>query len=887
MPLKEGEILYTEKKIQLKKVGANPLSGGKFLDKKITPSRVDLLGKFGEKSTPFYHSNSTKDIIQEGVDFFVAKKSKVRLVKTKKSTFKKSLIKSAPRFPDEYYIQQHTVPVQSSKMYTPSFDQEEVSSIDLAGSEVQENLSRDKIFDELARFDERDLEIQEKMRKDRYSYQPRARRHNAVSLASISEKSPDNKKIEKKLEDFDLRPFYGREEKGRRQISLPIKKILLFFVFVAASVSIGSSLSLFMRGGISERFDIQDSIFSHAREGYSSLDKGRDALLSLDSSAAEKHFSDAYNEFSRIENKLGFASRGALYTASLLPFKSKMSSASYLLNAGKSFSQAGIEASYTLGPFEELRSSVDSIGTDTERGWAFNSHIPLTEKILEASEYLENAQFYIEKSAVALSMVRAVDVPEEFSEEFADARKEVIEIDDLFRSVHRMMNIPLIFLGHEDPKTYLIVFQNSSELRATGGFIGTYGLLKLNKGSVEDLFIEGIYYPDGQLSVDVIPPEPLQYVTPNWGTRDANWFFDFPTSANTLTWFFEKTGSDNVDGVIAINPIIVEKLLSATGQIEMSEYNTVITSETFLEIVQKEVEEDYNKELNRPKQILSDFAPKLLERTIEDVDPKELIDIFSEGLTNKNIILYSNDNLVQSFFQDKLWSGSISEQNPDPNVLADYLAVVISNIKGGKTDKYTDTEIDTVTHIESDGSVVRTVAISRKHNGGSTPYKWYNRDNSAYVRIYVPLGSTFISAEGFSPEPPRMEIDYEALGYIEDPTLALSKNSLRKDSATNTDIFIESGKTVLGNWLIVKPGEKKIAQISYRLPRSFTDGFNSYDLLIQKQSGIDAFYSGLLGGANDDISFDSCKVGYEEIDSKQFKFVQTRDTLIRCDIIHH
>jgi len=129
-------------------------------------------------------------------------------------------------------------------------------------------------------------------------------------------------------------------------------------------------------------------------------------------------------------------------------------------------------------------------------------------------------------------------------------------------------------LGYNGPRKYLFLFQNNHEIRATGGFIGSYGVLNVHNGNVKELFVDGIFNPDGQLSVRVVPPKPIQKISTNWSTHDANWFPNFPTSAEKIAWFYEKTGGPTVDGIITLTPTVMEKLLEITGPIEMLEYRS-------------------------------------------------------------------------------------------------------------------------------------------------------------------------------------------------------------------------------------------------------------------------------------------------------------------------
>src|SRR6266545_4003306 len=86
-------------------------------------------------------------------------------------------------------------------------------------------------------------------------------------------------------------------------------------------------------------------------------------------------------------------------------------------------------------------------------------------------------------------------------------------------------------LGHDGPRTFLILGQNSDELRPTGGFIGTSGLMTFDRGRLtwkEYGSSFGLNVPADRL---VRPPEPLRrYMGAGyWHLQEANWWPDFPS----------------------------------------------------------------------------------------------------------------------------------------------------------------------------------------------------------------------------------------------------------------------------------------------------------------------------------------------------------------------
>ena len=395
-------------------------------------------------------------------------------------------------------------------------------------------------------------------------------------------------------------------------------------------------------------------------------------------------------------------------------------------------------------------------------------------------------------------------------------------------------------LGVHGPRIYLFLFQNNHELRATGGFIGSYALLDVNRGKIRRFFVDGIFNPDGQLKENIVPPKPIQKISAGWSLHDSNWFPDFPTSAEKAIFFYEKTGGPTVDGIITLTPEVLERILRLVGPVELPEYGVTIDAENFIGIIQEEVEENYDREENNPKKILGDLTETILQEFLSFSHPKEtwrLGTTLATLLNEKHILLYSRHPEIESLIKGAGWSGEVLDAPHD------YLSVIHTNINGYKTDGVVRESIVHESRIGANGRVTDTVEITRKHEGGNTPYEWWNKVNADYMRVYVPKGSKLISAEGMTREFPEPPLDYVALGFRRDPDIVKEEEGMVIDETTGTRISEDGEKTVFGNWVYVSPGESVTVRYEYELPfvvsldTRDTEPASSYSVLYQKQSG--------------------------------------------------
>ncbi|NCU42112.1 MAG: DUF4012 domain-containing protein, partial [Candidatus Moranbacteria bacterium] len=599
-----------------------------------------------------------------------------------------------------------------------------------------------------------------------------------------------------------------------------------FFSITATFLFLFFSISFFIFRGIS----LQGHVLGVSSQGMGDVFTAIGEMKSLRFVDSKESFDNAAKRFEYIATDFD-AWAGLLKNSSKsLPLLSKISSGSSALEAATELSLAGkqmsmaVEAIVAIGnPFE-----IEDV-----------SDMTLLEILRTFSDHIVLAKGHISKAYKNIENIRLENLPEEKKEAFLLVKTSLPETEKLMGQYVENIEIFEDMLGANGPRKYLFLLQNPHEIRATGGFIGSYGLLSMKNGHIQDFFIDGIFNPDGQLTVDVVPPEPIRKISSGWSLHDSNWFADFPSSAKKAMHFYEKGKGPTVDGVIAITPELLKYFLRITGPIYLEEYDISVDEKNYMESLQYQVEEGYDREENAPKKILNDLAPLLVKRVFEnskDIQASEILEILYQALAEKQILLYSRNDQIQKLYSSVGWAGEVLETE------FNYLNVVHSNINGFKTDRVIDEMIKHSSQIHPDGSIVDTVTIRREHLGGDTPYDWYNQVNADYMRLYVPKGAELLSVSGHTREKVRDPLDYDSLGFLRDADLQKIDETLHIHEETGTQVFEESGKTVFGNWVYVSPKESVTVTYVYKLPFSFdmhnTKNPHIFSLLSQKQAGL-------------------------------------------------
>ena len=394
-----------------------------------------------------------------------------------------------------------------------------------------------------------------------------------------------------------------------------------------------------------------------------------------------------------------------------------------------------------------------------------------------------------------------------------------------------------------DTNHLALMFINPSEIRPAGGFPGSYATVTISKGNLGAIAVRDIYDPDGQLATKIIPPKPLQLITSTWGARDANWFFDFPTSARkTLSFLndskiYTEQGLE-LEALLAINVNVVSDILKVIGPVELPEYDLTLTDKNFLDEVQREVRSGTDRATGDPKRILKMLTPILFERlgSLDDAQEKELISYIKERFATKDMMAYIDDPIMQLYLEQLGVAGEV-EQNQDSQ-LNEYLAVVNANIGGGKSDAVMTQSIALKSRIDLEGRINNSLTIKRTHGGKANSPAWYNITNKNFIQILTPRGSEILEMRGQDAAPTITRQDFT--GYRTDPDISAIEKSTTHIDSLGINQAMAFNKTVFSTWLNTAPGTNRTLELQYTnqqmlSPRSLA----TYSFVFEKQSGVE------------------------------------------------
>ena len=347
---------------------------------------------------------------------------------------------------------------------------------------------------------------------------------------------------------------------------------------------------------------------------------------------------------------------------------------------------------------------------------------------------------------------------------------------------------------------YLVLFQNNSELRPSGGFIGSFATIDVKDLQVSDIQVDtNIYKRDlaFELNNFIEVPDPLKPIVDgnSWTMRDSNWDLDFRDSAQRVSWFYQQEGGETVDGVIALNATVLVDFLELTGPVDFS--GQAIESATALDFLHNQIERQYylqeeNRQNNEPKSVLRELLPALISKAKLPYNLPKLMSLVSQELREKHIQLFSFDPVIEKQILENDWAGDIKETDKD------YLSINNASIGGQKSslNVLQDVKLDIN---QSGSSLAHSLLIRRTHFGDG---QWPDYINKNYTRVVLPLSATKLEVKSG-----QQEIDFSQ--------------------------EIERGKLVVGFRFDVEPASVGEVSIKYLTP-----SYAQYELIYQKQSGV-------------------------------------------------
>lgn len=430
-----------------------------------------------------------------------------------------------------------------------------------------------------------------------------------------------------------------------------------------------------------------------------------------------------------------------------------------------------------------------------------------------------------------INFTETLNEVKQFSTEFPETSDKVMKF------IERVPEL----IGSNKDTTYLVILQNETEMRSSGGLLTAFGTLKVTNGEIAD----NISLIDTwQLQYDMwriglpMPRNNIygQSYLMNSGcgatearVQDSAMYPDLNISMGYFKEYYDRVRAyfpekyPQYDLSIIINYNFSENLLELVQPLEIEGFGTV-NAENLYNFIKDETDNPENFYEENRKDIIKQIAEKAKERLLNlglSEMPK-VINFLVTSFQARDVALASKNKDLQAYFDEYGLSG-----RSEKDFNGDYFQFNEAQNCALKLNKFIRNTVDLNINIQDDGSINNSVKI-----------KWfqpqiYNDSLSlqysptlqfsyrAWVRIFLPDGSTKINSDGLSRS-----------GYLFYNPVTYFDSEMKKRVSDNIIQFDHR------RFRESDPVERDEMNISWEVPKNINYNTNNeYRLLIQKHPG--------------------------------------------------
>lgn len=267
------------------------------------------------------------------------------------------------------------------------------------------------------------------------------------------------------------------------------------------------------------------------------------------------------------------------------------------------------------------------------------------------------------------------------------------------------------FLGEDGPRTYLVGAAALSELRGSGGLLGSWTLMTADQGQMR--FEEFIDLDDlPEVERQVRPPteefgERYRGLGSLYNWRNVNLSPDFPAVAQVLLGLYEQSGDIQLDGVIVADTVVFERLSARAGGIEVPGFGRLAPQDT-LRFVGLDAYDAFDSDEER-KRVLGATATATfaeLFQILDDDDVPATVEMLADIAQGGHLRMYSRDDRVQPVLER---AGVAGQLPTDPGESA---GVFLNNFAENKLDFFAERTIEHHVRLEEGGSTSAEVTVA-------------------------------------------------------------------------------------------------------------------------------------------------------------------------------
>ena len=418
----------------------------------------------------------------------------------------------------------------------------------------------------------------------------------------------------------------------------------------------------------------------------------------------------------------------------------------------------------TTHPFDELKAE-GGVRMDVLLGY-----LELAEQLCPTGKEL-----LARLNAADPRLLGLVDGDGRLSSLLSDATRLAEQYDPLLSHLPALRSM----LGADGDRVYLFAAQNTAEVRASGGFPGSIGKLRIRDGvlSLDDFkSCYNVLYSGTPYAAGITQREDQLFNGRMRLSWDSDFCPDFERAAKIWALSYQARSGERVNGVISATPVIIQRLLSFLGSITIDD-GTELNGENAMRVLGHDLyfryypagsdwgAGDYMNEL------FADTAAKTLALLISTADLSHIKDYLSfarESFADRTLLLWMDDPAEQEIVRQLGWAGTLNHDPARPQ-----LGVFFNSTSASKMGWFLDLDASIGEPTENpDGSKTYPVVVTfgnalteeERRLAGSyiLGSRWGGLQGTMFV--FAPEGGSISNAEASDGR--MLESEYEGMKLV-------------------------------------------------------------------------------------------------------------------------
>ncbi len=339
--------------------------------------------------------------------------------------------------------------------------------------------------------------------------------------------------------------------------------------------------------------------------------------------------------------------------------------------------------------------------------------------------------------------------------ELRAAMAEWPRIQPILRTVDAWLRVAPALLGVNTPEQFLVELMDRGELRTTGGYIGDYGVMTIDRGQLRPFTLNDIQSLDAPYEARAGWPKPPAaypwWPFPGFGLRDSNLSPDFPTAARMGINLLAEEGGPQVKGVIALTVVAMERVLAVTGPVEVPDYHVSATAQNLELLIREETETTYLHDPVLHEKFTAELGKAFMAK-VRSLPASQYVDVAKAlfaSLQTKDVQVYLSDPAAEALIARQGFEDALA-RGPD-----DAITIVDSNLGINKVNMITSVTYNDVVTLDTQGTATHHLTITYAFDSAKHPdlkrFLFFGRNfYFTYLRVYAPPNAHLVSYGTFN-----------------------------------------------------------------------------------------------------------------------------------------